>query len=85
MRVPVLVILSVAAIWTAAPASAQTYDPSYPVCLQYYDNEGSIIECGYNSLPQCAASAAGRSAQCITNPYFGGTRAPAGRRQRKAY
>jgi hypothetical protein len=55
----------------AAPASAQTYDPSYPVCLHVY-GKISYYECGYTSIPQCNLSASGRSAQCVVNPYFAG-------------
>jgi hypothetical protein len=85
MRIPALMMLTVAAALTAMPARAQTYDPAYPVCIQIYNSDGGRIQCGFNSLAQCAASAAGGSAQCITNPYFGGARAPAERRQRGAY
>jgi len=89
MRIPALTILSVAAVLTAAPVRAQTYDPAHPVCIQTYGIDGSYIECSFDSLAQCAGSASGRAAQCITNPYFGGTRAPAGpharQRQRRAY
>jgi hypothetical protein len=77
MRIPALAILSIAALLTAAPVRAQTYDPAYPVCVQTYGIDGGYIECSFNSLAQCAASASGRAAQCITNPYFGGARAPA--------
>jgi hypothetical protein len=28
------------------------------------------FECAYTSMPQCAASASGRSAQCVVNPYY---------------
>jgi hypothetical protein len=55
---------------TSAPASAQTFDPGYPVCLQTYGRDGNSISCGYTSLAQCNASASGRAAQCIVNPYF---------------
>lgn len=88
MRILAMGILAIAAVVTAAPARAQTYDPAYPVCLQAYDAEGSIIECGYTSLAQCAQSASGRAAECIVNPYFAGARAPAGpryQRQRGAH
>jgi hypothetical protein len=78
MRSPVLPLLAIAAVLTAAPARAQTYDPNYPVCLQTYGIDGNTIECGYTSLPQCNQTASGRAAQCITNPYFAGTRALAG-------
>jgi hypothetical protein len=35
----------------------QTYDPSYPVCLQIYGIDGGSIDCSFTSLAQCAASA----------------------------
>jgi len=85
MRISALAVLTGAVLLTAAPARAQTYDPAYPVCIQTYGIDGSFIECSFNSLAQCAGSASGRAAQCITNPYFGGSRAPAGRRPRGAY
>ena len=85
MRISALAVLTAAVLLTAAPARAQTYDPAYPVCIQTYGIDGSFIECSFNSLAQCAGSASGRAAQCITNPYFGGSRAPAGRRPRGAH
>ena len=86
MRIRALAILTIATVLTAASARAQTYDPNYPVCLQTYGIGGGSIGCGYTSLAQCNASASGRAAQCITNPYFAG--APVGapyRRYRPAY
>ena len=83
MRIPVFAIAALAAFLAAVPARAQTYDPNYPVCLHAYVEDGSYIECGFTSLAQCAQSASGRGAQCITNPYFTGARAPAGRRDRR--
>jgi hypothetical protein len=86
MRIPALASLTIAAALTATPALAQTYDPNYPVCLQTYGIGGGYIECSYASLAQCSATASGRAAQCITNPFFAGAQAPAGpRRQRRAY
>jgi Protein of unknown function (DUF3551) len=78
MRVLACTILTIATVLVAAPARAQTYDPSYPVCLQTYGIDGSYIDCSFTSLAQCAASASGRSAQCLTNPYFalGGRKLP---------
>jgi hypothetical protein len=84
-RIPALAILTIAAVLTAAPARGQTYDPSYPVCLQTYGIDGGNIECGYTSQAQCNASASGRAAQCITNPFFAGAQGPAGRRRRGVY
>src|ERR1700746_823995 len=57
-------------ILTAAAAQTQTYDPSCPVCLQSYSLGGGKIDCSYTSLAQCNASASGRAAQCLTNPFF---------------
>ena len=59
------------AITMAAPASAQTYDPSYPVCLQIFAalDGGNYIECRFTSMAQCQASASGRGGMCMVNPY----------------
>jgi hypothetical protein len=82
MRISALAILATATVLTAAPARAQTYDPSYPVCLQVY-GKVSYIECYYTSLPQCAASASGRSASCVINPYFASGQVDAPRHLRR--
>ena len=81
MRIPALVILTIATVLTAAPALAQTYDPAYPVCLHVY-GPAIYYECGYTSLPQCNASAAGRAAECVINPYFASVQVPAQRHRR---
>jgi hypothetical protein len=78
-----LAALTIAAVMTAAPARGQVYDPAYPVCLQTYGIGGGYIACGYGSLAQCNATASGRAAQCITNPYFAGARASAGARNQR--
>src|SRR5580698_7517605 len=80
-----LAILIAATILTAARARAQTYDPAYPVCLQVYQGWNDYYyECGYTSLDQCNASASGRAAQCIVNPYYAGRKtAPPARRIRR--
>ena len=70
MRVLAWTILTIGTMLVAAPARAQTYDPNYPVCLQIYGIEGSYIDCSFISLAQCAASASGRGALCLNNPYF---------------
>jgi Protein of unknown function (DUF3551) len=63
--------LAVGTIMFAAPAQAQTYDPNYPICLQIYDDMVHFyFECRYTSMAQCAASASGRAAQCVVNPYY---------------
>jgi hypothetical protein len=84
MRILALVILAIGAVYGAAPAQAQTYDPNYPVCLQIYDDMVHYyFECRYTSIPQCQASAFGRAAQCVVNPFYAGKQAkPAHRRKR---
>ena len=78
MRIAAFAILTIATILTAAPARAQTYDPNYPVCLEVYGEDGSVIECGFTSLAQCTqAASGGRSAMCFNNPYFKSAGAPA--------
>ena len=56
----------------SVPAKAQTYDPRYPVCMKLYQGPfgGEWIDCSYTSLPQCRATASGRGAMCVENPYF---------------
>ena len=83
MRGLALSFLTSATLLAAAPAYAQTYDPSYPVCLHAYTRHGDHFECRYTTMAQCQASASGRGAQCLINPYYGhalGKPAGAGRR-----
>ena len=70
-----------ATMFSVEPARAQTYDPAYPVCLQIY--QGFVdyyFECAYQTMGQCQASASGRSASCVVNPYYAG---PKGKRSKK--
>ena len=86
MRISALAILAIATVLTPVLTRAQTYDPSYPVCLHAFGEKADYIECLYTSLSQCNASASGRAAQCIVNPYF--AHVPAGqhyRRYRRAH
>jgi len=71
-------LLAFAAISAIEPAHAQTYDPSYPVCLHVYGRI-SYYECGYTSIAQCNATASGRAAQCVLNPYFAYASVPSAR------
>lgn len=87
MRILALSILLLAGL--SVPAQAQTYDPRYPVCMKVYDGAfggGEWIDCSYTSLPQCQASASGRAAMCVINPYFPQNLPPGPyRRHRRAY
>lgn len=50
-------------------STAATAQPSAPFCLHVY---GPITydDCSYISMDQCRPSAVGRSAACITNPFY---------------
>ena len=73
-----------ATINPAAPVRAQTYDPNYPVCLQVYRGfMDYYFECGYQTMAECAASASGRAAQCVVNPYYSGPKAGRSKRSKR--
>ena len=84
MRILTLAILAIRMV-SIGPATAQTYDPGYPVCLHVYSRGADYYECSYTSLPQCNASASGRAAQCVINPYFAGAEDPAGNRRHRRH
>jgi len=65
-------LLWISFLLAAPPVAAQTYDPSYPICLQTFGIAGNTIVCSYASMDQCRSTAWGGAAQCITNPYFAG-------------
>jgi len=70
----------------AAPATAQTYDPKYPVCLQVFQSfKDYYFDCTYTSMPQCRASASGRSASCMVNPYYAGPKATRSKKRSTTY
>jgi hypothetical protein len=86
MRVRVLALLVVGAACVAAPAQAQTYDPNYPFCVQVY--QGFVdyyFDCTYRTMGQCQASASGRAASCVVNPYYAGPRGKPGTRHRRPH
>jgi len=68
MRYLALAALALGTTLAATPAWTQTYGGGYPVCLHVY---GPVVyyECNYTSIGQCNASASGRSAQCVINPF----------------
>ena len=78
-------LLALVAISTIEPASAQTYGSGYPVCLHVY-GPVTYYECGYYTMAQCNASASGRAAQCVFNPYYAQAAIPpVSRRARRIY
>jgi Protein of unknown function (DUF3551) len=80
MRILALAIFGMLSI---GPAMAQTYDPAYPVCLHVYSQGANYYQCRYTSLPQCNASASGRAAECVINPYFANGEGPGKRYYRR--
>jgi len=78
MKIPTSAILALGALVAASlPASAQTYDPSHPVCMHVYGEElGDRTDCIFTSLAQCAAAASGLPATCLINPYYAQVRQP---------
>jgi len=70
MRTLAWMVLGAAIALAPAEATAQTYDPSYPICMQVYGRGGNYITCSYTSMSQCKFSASGRAAQCLVNPYY---------------
>jgi uncharacterized protein DUF3551 len=79
-------IVAGATVLAVTPATAERYDPRFPVCLQKWEWGGSnTVYCSYPSWEACKATAAGLSAMCIANPYWsqptttGAARTPGGR------
>lgn len=76
MRLPLMTFTAIATLFVAADASAQTYDPRYPVCMHVYagggrsGGGGNWFDCSFTSLEQCRATASGLSASCDLNPYY---------------
>lgn len=67
-------IIAAVGVCLAGPAAAQMYDPNYPVCMEVYGGRltPEYIDCSFTSLPQCKATASGRSATCSVNPFYKG-------------
>ena len=90
MRTSILIMMAIGTWLAATPASAQTYDPRYPVCMHVYTpggrgGGGDYYDCSFTSLPQCRASASGRAASCDMNPFFNFDQPPPARKRKKVY
>jgi len=82
MRVLALAMLIFSAVLNADPAAARAYDPKYPACLESYSlGGGRSIDCSYDNLAQCNATAQGQGGQCLDNPFFAGANDSAGPRR----
>jgi hypothetical protein len=68
--------LFLAALTTSATIFATGVIPvaasEYRYCLQGDDYAGAG-DCGFTSYQQCQASASGRTANCVANPYLAAT------------
>ena len=88
MRILPLTVVTAGLIASAIQARAQTYDPAFPVCAHVIPlGGGSIEDCTYYTMAQCAMSASGRAAYCLLNPFYGGAMASRrnDRRLRRVY
>ena len=75
MRSLASAIIVTGALLALTPAPAQTYDPKYPVCMHVFgEQQGERMDCIFTSLAQCAATAWGLPATCLTNPYYADAR-----------
>ena len=68
MRILAVAAFTAVTLLAGPPTQAQTFAGA-PVCLHVY-GPVTYYECNYVSLAQCNASASGRAAQCVLNPYF---------------
>jgi hypothetical protein len=76
MRALALTILAMGILAAGQHAQAQTYDPAFPFCMHVIPlGGGSIEDCTYYTMAQCAMSASGRAAQCNPNPFYAGVMA----------
>ena len=76
MRNLILAVLAAGMAVGAGPSSAQTYDPSYPVCKRV-NSDAASVDCYYTTMAQCREEIRGESAQCVPNPFYKATPAPA--------
>ena len=70
MRGLVRLIVGTAMALAASPAWAQRYDPSYPVCMEQYGSDGSVMNCFFTSMEQCKGSSQSMAGICLNNPYY---------------
>lgn len=71
MRLLGALLLALSALCTTKPASAQMYDPRYPICMRVYGElVGDRMDCIFKSMQECQASAAGNPATCLVNPFY---------------
>jgi hypothetical protein len=77
MRRFVGLIVGTGMMLAASPASAQRYDPAYPVCMELNDDNGTRMECMFTTMEQCREGAKSMPGTCFNNPYYKPSAAPA--------
>jgi hypothetical protein len=83
MRALCWAILAITTILAVAPATAQRYDPRYPVCRQVWRRGGvTWFDCNYTSWDQCVMEAAPSQGMCLLNPYWPQSQPSPGRHRR---
>jgi hypothetical protein len=75
MRSLILAALAAGMVVAAAPLSAQTYDPKYPICKRV-NSDAASIDCYYATMEQCRGDARGESAECVVNPFYKAAQEP---------
>ena len=70
MRGLVRVVVAAGMVFAASSAWAQRYDPSYPVCMEQYGENGSVMNCFFMSMEQCKEGNKGTAGVCLNNPYY---------------
>ena len=63
-------IVATGMMLAASAASAQRFDPAYPVCMEVYGSDGSVLNCFFTSMEQCKEGARGTAGICQNNPYY---------------
>jgi hypothetical protein len=76
MRSLILAVLSASMAVAAAPSSAQTYDPAYPICKRV-NSDAASVDCYYTTMAECREDARGESAECVVNPFYKAAHEPA--------
>jgi Protein of unknown function (DUF3551) len=70
MRGLIRAIVGTGLLLAASAAWAQRYDPSYPVCMEQYGADGSVMNCFFTSMEQCRGSSQSMAGICLNNPYY---------------
>ena len=73
MRLPMLSLFLIAALFAEIHAASAQSPTSYPWCAKYYENWtlGSI-SCYYTSYEQCMTTMSGVGGACFKSPYYHG-------------